>query len=275
MRGQASQRMHSRRKRQQQQQAMMPARFSRWPYRPSPASHGLQHLGRSGKVSCMHDGIGAPMCVRTWHGSYVLVQSYVKGGMVWYGWKGMGWYGTVWYRRACDTDGAIARADGMEGQAARLTAQAALTSPTDALCLADVLQGFGSGIKLPKTREEFRAEIFTPPDLKNLGVKGRPAVQFVATWPPPIVPNITMGRWVKWKPATCRPAVVPSCALLLVIDPGRTRVVHRWAILRRISECIRQHVSHAANVVDSEHRFHHNPPNTHSPATAPSGPVWL
>lgn len=56
------------------------------------------------------------------------------------------------------------------------------------------LQGFGSGISLPPNREDVRAEVFTPPDLKNLGAKGRPGIVYVSGLTPPLVPKVAMGR---------------------------------------------------------------------------------
>lgn len=62
--------------------------------------------------------------------------------------------------------------------------------------IAFPMQGFGSGISLPPNREDVRAEIFTPPDLQNLGAKGRPAIVDVGGLAPPLVLKIAMGRWV-------------------------------------------------------------------------------
>lgn len=48
-------------------------------------------------------------------------------------------------------------------------------------------------MSLPDYREDFRAEILTPPDLVNLGPLGRPAITSVAGLIPPAVPSIAMG----------------------------------------------------------------------------------
>lgn len=46
---------------------------------------------------------------------------------------------------------------------------------------------------MPPTREDVRAEVFTPPDLINLGAKGRPGIYSVAGLFPPLVAKIAMG----------------------------------------------------------------------------------
>lgn len=57
----------------------------------------------------------------------------------------------------------------------------------------DALQGEGTGISLPPTREDLRAQILTPPDLIDLGPLGRPGIVSVKALVPPAVPTVAMG----------------------------------------------------------------------------------
>lgn len=61
------------------------------------------------------------------------------------------------------------------------------------LLILPCLQTIGSGVSLPPTREDFRTETLTLPDLLNLGPLGRPGIVSVKGLALPAVPSIAMG----------------------------------------------------------------------------------